>query len=146
MVVGRGSSAWMNTNVTRSCFCFGANSPSDSSRCIAEHHAPLLLPDTLAGAAQKQKNQHRGDRDTSLSTESHRRPRFRHPFDLNIRRHEAGPVPAGRSPKHHFAGSLGVAVEQVGVDGCSHDHDADALHATEDGEDHVVPAMLKSEA
>jgi len=122
------------------------HSPSDSLRCLTEYHAPLLMPNTFASEAQKQENKHRSNRDAGLSTESDRRPRLCYPLDLDVRRHKAGPISAGTHPSTYFARSLGVAVEQVGIDGCRHDHDANALYAAEDGKDHVVPAMLESEA
>lgn len=108
-----------------------------------KHHAALPLPDPLTVQLQEEDQDHRRGRDAGLDAEGARRAQLQHPRYLDVRGHEAGPVAARGDPGADFAGALGVAVEQVGVDGRGDDHDADALHAGEDGEHHVVPQVLQ---
>lgn len=108
-------------------------------------HRALPLPDAFPVLLQKDYQCNGGERDSGLFPKNLRWPELPNPLKLNIRRHETGPVATGRDPRADLPRAFGVAVEQVGIDGRCDDHDAEALHRRENGEDHVVPLVLECE-
>ena len=121
-----------------------------SSLCLelwhSEHHAALPRANPLAVNLQEQNEENGGSGDACLNTEGLLCAEARHPRDLDVRGHETGPVSGGSDPGRDLAGALGVAVEQVGVDGGGDDHDADTLQRREHRQHHVVPQVAQPEA
>lgn len=111
----------------------------------SERHLPLPLPQPLSVQLKENHEEDRGKRDGSLNPKSLRKTDSRHPVDLNIRCHEPSPVPTRSDPCADFAGSLGVAVEEVRIDCCSDDHDAHTLRRCEHCNHHIMPVLFKGE-
>ena len=108
-------------------------------------HPPLPPAQSLSKQLQHHHEEQRPKRNSRLDPQCPGRPHATDPVNLNIRGHKPSPVPTGRHPRAHLAGSLGVAVKQVCVDGGRDDHHTAALHGCENGNDHVMPVALKGE-
>lgn len=111
-----------------------------------ESHLALPLPKPFPVNLQEHDEENGREGNGGLNTKDFCWPKLTHPFELDIRGHEPGPIPAGRNPRADLARAFGVAIQQICVDSRGDDHHAEALHRCDNGENHVMPVVLERQA